>query len=389
METSSVSPLLCPHCSSSKVVGFGGIKGQEITDVPKDGQPTVITIDRKRYRCNDCRKTFLERLDYVDANRSITKRLVSYIEEESLSRPFLEIAKETGLAESTIRKLFSECTSRADTALPLIAPKRIAIDEIFIVNKPRLLVSNLDEATIIDIIDANDLAMVSRQLGRLQNRKPFKFILMCGYPSVRMIVKNAFQNSAIGFENEYLVCRIMNLLESMRQSLRKSLTPKERRLLNNDREILSKRHSELTDEQRERLRSWQKPFKKLFLAYWSKERFIDVIAMTGSDEFFNEFLNWQRDVYADCIKEYEPLVDFVHDWEGPVLTRLYCHAFPPERFAIIQEFSEALKGIGRGHSFKAVRTKILSYKEASTKYGLSIPTITKLLKAENAGNAGS
>jgi transposase len=68
------------------------------------GKPVIIRCDRQRYRCQECKETFLQPLPEIDDNRRMTKRLIEYIGEQALKKPFTDIADEVGLDEKTIRR---------------------------------------------------------------------------------------------------------------------------------------------------------------------------------------------------------------------------------------------------------------------------------------------
>jgi hypothetical protein len=56
-------------------------------DLPTHGKRTGIVVIRKRYRCKrkECLKTFLEPLGDMDEKRMATKRLVEFIEKQSVT----------------------------------------------------------------------------------------------------------------------------------------------------------------------------------------------------------------------------------------------------------------------------------------------------------------
>lgn len=103
-ETTS-PPFSCPECGSP-AIGFGK-KEQLFMDLPTHGRRTGIVVIRKRYRCNrkECLKTFFDPLSDMDEKRKATKRLVDFIEKQSLKRTFVGIAEDIGLDEGTIRNI--------------------------------------------------------------------------------------------------------------------------------------------------------------------------------------------------------------------------------------------------------------------------------------------
>ncbi len=80
-------PAACIHCCGSDMVRYGH-REQLIHDLPIHGKRVGISIDTRRYRCKDCRKTFYEPLPAVDEKRRMTTRLVNWLGEHSARKTF-------------------------------------------------------------------------------------------------------------------------------------------------------------------------------------------------------------------------------------------------------------------------------------------------------------
>jgi transposase-like protein len=96
----------CPSCGASS--NRYGSRLQIYTDKPVDGKRVSLLVNRQRYRCTDCGKTFVGLLPEMDEVRLMTRRLRAYVEEESLKRNFVSIADEVGMNEKTVRTIFRE-----------------------------------------------------------------------------------------------------------------------------------------------------------------------------------------------------------------------------------------------------------------------------------------
>jgi transposase len=105
-----VRPSRCPHCQTlnPRLAGHGH-KQQIFQDTPIRKKRVSILIDRRRYLCRECGRTFLERLAEMDDRHNISKRLRRYIQARSLTGTFASLAREVGLDEKTIRLISKEC----------------------------------------------------------------------------------------------------------------------------------------------------------------------------------------------------------------------------------------------------------------------------------------
>ncbi|WP_324254718.1 transposase family protein [Halomonas sp. KAO] len=115
-------PTRCPNCNHSEIVGFGR-RDEVIMDTPVHGKRTGIMLNRRRYRCQSCRKTFLELVPHKDNKRQMTHRLIQYIERESLRRTFSGVAEDVGVDEKTIRNIFNDYCERLEKTLKFEMPQ--------------------------------------------------------------------------------------------------------------------------------------------------------------------------------------------------------------------------------------------------------------------------
>lgn len=74
----------------------------------------------------------------------------------------------------------------------------------------------------------------------------------------------------------HVVKMVNEALETVRKSIRESLTDRQRRTLMHDRYILLHRYSDLDESKRLILEAWTENFPELKAAYWLKESFFDI-----------------------------------------------------------------------------------------------------------------
>ena len=87
-------PGHCPTCGLFARLYHHGTREQLLMDLPAHGKRVGILLTRRRYRCQACEKTFLQPLPDVDERSQMTRRLVRYIEEQSVRKTFTAVADE-------------------------------------------------------------------------------------------------------------------------------------------------------------------------------------------------------------------------------------------------------------------------------------------------------
>ena len=101
----------CPKCS--KQAYKHGIKRQFFMDLPIHNKRVALRINRAKYHCQACKVTFLDPIPHMDSGHRMTRRLVEYIEDESLNRTFTDIANEVGVVVGRVCQFIRnpKCTS--------------------------------------------------------------------------------------------------------------------------------------------------------------------------------------------------------------------------------------------------------------------------------------
>ncbi len=275
VETNS-PPLACPHCGYETNLYKHGNREQLSMDLPIHGKRVGLLIKRQRYRCRDCNQTFWERLEHtIDEKRNCTKRLLSYIEKQTLKRTFVSISEDVGLNEKTIRNIFRDYINRLEQTLRFETPNWLGIDEIHII-KPRCVLTNIEERTLLDILPNRNKETVVGNLSRIPNRGRIQYVTMDMWQPYKDAVRAVLPKAIIIIDKFHVVRMANQALETVRKQLRVGLSAKERRGLMHDRFILLKRHKELTDMDKITLDLWTKNYPSLGIAYDLKESFFDL-----------------------------------------------------------------------------------------------------------------
>jgi hypothetical protein len=89
----------CPRCGcDSKDVRPNGTRQQCILDEPRGLNSVKILLTRRNFKCRSCGKAGLLPLSCLVERGCMTRRLLDYIEKESLLHPFDEVAPKVGLS---------------------------------------------------------------------------------------------------------------------------------------------------------------------------------------------------------------------------------------------------------------------------------------------------
>src|SRR5258708_38566718 len=95
--------LVCPRCGSMERPNRHGILIQVYMDMPIRAKRVGLAVKVRRYKCKDCRRTYMQEIAFLDEKRAATQRLVHYIQAQNLTRTFARVADYVGITAATVR----------------------------------------------------------------------------------------------------------------------------------------------------------------------------------------------------------------------------------------------------------------------------------------------
>jgi len=97
---------ICPECrqASSSVHDLSAV--QMIRDLSIAERRCYLSYRARRFDCQTCGKTFVERVVWKRPGASYTVRYEQYIYERSRKEPVSQIAKDEGLSEEAVQAIF-------------------------------------------------------------------------------------------------------------------------------------------------------------------------------------------------------------------------------------------------------------------------------------------
>lgn len=349
-------PKACIHCRSTSIRGFGR-REQLIKDLPMHGKRVGVYVLTRRYQCLNCPKTFYEPLPDVDEKRKMTKRLVDWIGRQAINRTFASIADEIGIVEGTVRSIFRDYINDLEKTVRFEIPQWMGIDEIHLI-KPRCVVSNIQNNTIVEILKDRNKPTVTRYLSQLKGLDQVHYVAMDMWKPYRDAVETIIPDAQIVIDKFHVVRMANDGLERIRKSLREQLTPKQRRGLMHDRFVLLKRERDLTDKEAFLLDGWCQNYPELGLAYRQKEDFYAIYEAKSPAEAKALFTAWLHNLTPEIRDAFNDLARAWQNWE-PYICNYFNHPVTNAYTESLNNLIRVMNRLGRGYSFEALRAKIL------------------------------
>ena len=247
--------LRCQHCFSSNLKGHGS-KTQLFMDTPIHGKRAGILLKRRRFKCDDCRKTQFEQSHDLSDDHRATVRLVKYIQTRALRSTNSAVADDVGVTEATVRNILKSYVADLEAKYQFETPRVLGLDEIHLNRRMRLVMTNIEQRTLIDMVKNRKKETVIAALSKLKNPEKVELVTLDMWRPYLDAARLVLPHAVPVIDKFHVVKMANEAVESARKALRETLSAKQRKGLLHDRFLLLKRRSSLTDQQYFILEGW-------------------------------------------------------------------------------------------------------------------------------------
>lgn len=346
-----------PNCCPQPLVR-NGTKVVTYRDLPMHGRHVSIRVDRQRYLCRACGKTRYVDIPHMNETNMMTQRLVDYIITRSMETQFTALARELGVDEGTVRRIFRRFAKVQLERLNIETPEYMGIDEIHILSRFRGVITNVKERTLVDIIESRNKPAIIKYLSGIKDRERIKVVAMDMWNPYRDAVKLMLPQAKIIVDKFHVVRMANEAMERIRKEHRMELPTKQRLQLKDDRWILLRNAEDLAAHKRMIMETWFDRFPDLKAGYEAKERFRAVWQAKTKAEAMVLYDAWETELPDSCADAFIDLRIAMRNWREEIFGHF------DER--ITNAYTEAINGIarivnraGRGYSFEVLRAKML------------------------------
>jgi transposase len=107
LEVISTVPVAsCPDCGRVSNLVHDESDAQMIRDLSIAERQCYLVYRARRFKCEHCKKTFVERVDWKRANVSYTERYERYMYQRVRRESLSQVAEDEGLSEETVQAIF-------------------------------------------------------------------------------------------------------------------------------------------------------------------------------------------------------------------------------------------------------------------------------------------
>jgi len=107
-----VEPMLkvaaCPECNEISLREHDRGDEQKVRDLAVAERRCWLEYRPRRFECDRCQKTFVERVEWRRSGMSYTMRYERYIYQRARREPISQIAQDEGLSEEAVQAIFED-----------------------------------------------------------------------------------------------------------------------------------------------------------------------------------------------------------------------------------------------------------------------------------------
>ncbi len=351
----------CPVCQSIQCVGYGRSE-LLVHDLPMHGKRVGLYVDARRFKCRDCGKTFMEKLPEVDSKRRMTERLARWIGPHSLLHTFTSVAEEIGITEGTVRNIAHDYMDALEQAFHFETPEWMGIDEIHLLRRPRAVITNLRDNTVIDLLPNRDKRHILRYLAALEHKDRIRTVAMDMWRPYRDAVLEVLPDASVVVDKFHVLRMANQAMDELRRSLfRSSDADRLRRKaagVKKDTYLFRKREKDLDDSERLILDGWLRNIPELAEAWRLKEGFYAIYDATTKEDARQRYRTWAASVSPECQSAFQPILTAWKNWE-PYILAYFDHQVTNAFTESLNNLIRVTNRMGRGYSFEVLRARIL------------------------------
>lgn len=330
-----------------------------VTDLDMHRKRVKIKILHKRYKCPLCGKTFFELLDSVDTNGKITKRLYEYLQQESLEpfRTFTDIADDFGISNMTVRRAFDDYVKEREEDRVLKAPRVIGIDEAHLNEVMRGVITDIENKKILELLPTNTKRDVKKCIKSMEGYKDIEIACMDMATGYRYAMQELVPKVFCVIDKFHVIQLVTRAMESVRVEYKKSLPIEERRLLMNDRWLLTSNKEDLEPKHIAKRDMWFEKHTPLMVAYWFKEGLRDIYKSKDRKEAFERYYEWETGI-PDNMPHFKAVAETINNCKQEVFN-YFLHRYTNAFTESINNVIKKVEKVGVGYSFDVLRAKVL------------------------------
>jgi transposase len=360
--------LICSGCGR-KIDEPADVTQREVRDLPCFEYLTTVVIELYRVRCPDCGLK-IEKVEQLPSKAPFSKRFEEAVGQACESASARRVAKQFGLAQSTVRAIDLRYLERWNAARKKPALRQMGVDEIFLGKKTKFVtvVSNLETVEPLwfglerkkETLDE----FFRTELSARQRQRIEAACVDMWEPFTTSIEEWA-PNCAIVYDKFHIMQHANRAVDEVRRAEFFRKGGPMRDVVKGKRWLLLTRWVNLTEAKQQQLNQLFSLNRKLMKAYLLKESLDRLWNYVYEGAMLRYFKSWTLQLRWQRLPAFEKLANMLVDHLDGILN--YCRV--KVRFGVVEAINGNIKTLlRRGRGYKNLRYLLLkAQRMAATK----------------------
>ena len=307
------TPEYCPHCGCvneghDDIINWGFKRNCHIKLTKACGYNTILKLDKQRFLCKHCNKTFIASTSVVDFHKQISNDTNLNIKLELMQKGTeKDIARRNNVSSNHVNRILDSISDDKLVKNNGFLPEVLGVDEFKATkdtkSKMALIIVDQVHANIFDINNSRlskDIESYFKLYSKKQRDK-VKFVTVDLYKPYYKLFKKIFRNAILIPDRFHIDLQVRNALDNARKKLCIKSNPNYKKLKKYWKLIL-KNEDELSD-------------KKYYSKFFKKEvSQIDIVTylINTDKEFYNTYQIYQGIIKAIDNRDKSKFLNIIH-----------------------------------------------------------------------------
>ena len=351
--------LICSGCGR-RIAESADTTEREVRDLPWGEFRTTVVIELYRVRCPDCGLK-IEKVDQLPSKAPFSKRFEEAVGEACESASARRVAKQFGMAESTVRAVDLRVLERWNAQRKKPALQHMGVDEIFLGKKTKFVtvVSNLETAEPLWFgleRKKETLDEFFRTELSARQRKRIESACVDMWEPYSASIGEWAPNCSIVYDKFHIMQHANKAIDEVRRAEFYRKGGAMRSLVKGKRWLLLTRWVHLNSDKRQELNQLFSLNRKIMKAYLLKESLERLWTYTYEGAMMRYLKSWIRQLRWQRLPAFEKLANMLIDHLDGILN----HCRVKVRFGVVEAINGNIKTLlRRGRGYKNLRYLLL------------------------------
>ena len=351
--------LICSGCGR-RITDLADITEREVRDLACFQYRTTVVIELYRVRCPDCGLK-IEKVDQLPSKAPFSKRFEEAVGEACESASARRVAKQFGLAESTVRAIDLRYLDRWNAQRTKPALRQMGVDEIYLGKTTKFV-------TVVSNLETGEPLWFGRERKKETLDEFFRTQLSGGqrrrieaacvdmWEPYKASIQEWSPNCAMVYDKFHIMQHVNQAVDEVRRAEFFRKGARMRGVVKGKRWLLLTRWVHLTADKRQQLNHLFALNRKVMKAYLLKESLERLWTYTYEGAMLRYLNSWTLQLRWQRLPAFEKLAHMLIDHLDGILN--YCHV--KVRFGVVEAINGNIKALlRRGRGYKNLRYLLL------------------------------